>query len=90
MERSLSDKGVLPRHPLLASLRISSVTPAQSGHNLLFLQSGLSQIADVRRFSGLSARKGGLTTAISAGVTEEIMFLQSGHSQSRAARNYRT
>jgi hypothetical protein len=44
--------------------------------------------ADIRRFSGISARKGGLTTAISAGVTEEILFLQSGHSQSRAARNY--
>lgn len=44
--------------------------------------------ADTSRFSGISARKGGLTTAISAGVTEEILFLQSGHSQSRAARNY--
>ena len=44
--------------------------------------------ADTRRFSGISARKGGLTTAITAGVTEEILFLQSGHSQSRAARHY--
>ena len=44
------------------------------------------KIADVRRFSGIYARKGGLTTAISAGVTEEILFLRSGHSQSRAAR----
>ena len=44
--------------------------------------------ADIGRFSGISARKGGLTTAITAGVTEEILFLQSGHSQSRAARHY--
>jgi hypothetical protein len=44
--------------------------------------------ANTARFSGISARKGGLTTAISAGVTEEILFLQSGHGQSRAARNY--
>ena len=44
--------------------------------------------ADIRRFSGISARKGGLTAAITAGVTEEILFLQSGHSQSRAARHY--
>ena len=44
--------------------------------------------ADTTRFSGISARKGGLTTAITAGVTEEILFLQSGHSQSRAARHY--
>ena len=39
-------------------------------------------------FSGISARKGGLTTAISAGVPEEIVFLQSGHGQRRAARAY--
>ena len=44
--------------------------------------------ADISRFSGISARKGGLTTAITAGVTEEILFLQSGHGQARAARNY--
>ena len=44
--------------------------------------------ADASRFSGISARKGGLTTAITAGVTEEILFLQSGHGQSRAARHY--
>ena len=44
--------------------------------------------ADVSHFSGISARKGGLTTAISAGVSEEILFLQSGHGQARAARNY--
>ena len=37
-------------------------------------------------FSGISARKGhgGLSTAI----TEEILFIQSGHGQARAARNY--
>ena len=44
--------------------------------------------ADTSRFSGISARKGGLTTAISAGVPEEILFLQSGHGQARAARHY--
>jgi hypothetical protein len=44
--------------------------------------------ADVSHFSGISARKGGLTTAITAGVTEEILYLQSGHGQARAARNY--
>ena len=39
-------------------------------------------------FSGISARKGGLTTAISAGVPEEIVYLQSGHGMRRAARAY--
>jgi hypothetical protein len=43
---------------------------------------------DTSRFSGTSARKGGLTTAVTAGVSEKILFLQSGHGQTRAARNY--
>jgi integrase len=43
---------------------------------------------DPTHLSGISARKGGLTTAISAGVPEEIVFLQSGHGQTRAARAY--
>jgi hypothetical protein len=41
-----------------------------------------------RNFSGISARKGDLTTAISAGVQEEIVFLQSGHGQQGADRAY--
>ena len=41
-----------------------------------------------KNYSGISAHKGGLTTAISAGVPEEIVFLQSGHGQTRAARTY--
>ena len=40
------------------------------------------------RFSGVSARKGGLSTAIDAGVSESILFLQSGHGQAKAAHNY--
>ena len=38
------------------------------------------------RFSGVSARKGGLSTAIEAGVEEIILYLQSGHGPPRAAR----
>ena len=41
-----------------------------------------------KNFSGISARKGGLTTAISAGVPEEIVYLQSGHGHHGAARAY--
>ena len=44
--------------------------------------------ADTAHFSGISARKGGLTTAIEAGVPEHILFLQSGHGQKKAARAY--
>ena len=40
-----------------------------------------------RRFSGVLARKGGLSAAIEAGVIEVILYL-SGHGPERAARNY--
>jgi hypothetical protein len=40
------------------------------------------------RFSGVSARKGGISTAIEAGVTEDILYLQSGHGVSKAGRPY--
>ena len=34
---------------------------------------------DSHRFSGISARKGGISVAIDAGVDETILYLQSGH-----------
>ena len=40
------------------------------------------------QFSGVSARKGGLSTAIEAGVPKWALFFQSGHGQSKAARAY--
>ena len=43
---------------------------------------------DPSRFSGISARKGGLSTAIGAGVEEVVLYLQSGHGPERAARRY--
>ena len=39
-------------------------------------------------FSGIGTRKGGITTAIEVDDPEEILFLQSGHGQTRAARRY--
>jgi len=39
-------------------------------------------------FSGICARKGGLSTAIEFGVPEEIVWMQSGHAHSPAARRY--
>ncbi len=39
-------------------------------------------------FSGVSCRMGGLTVAAEAGVPESIMWMQSGHAQSMAARRY--
>ena len=43
---------------------------------------------DSALFSGTSCCKGGLTTAILAGVPEEILYLQSGHGSNRPGRNY--
>ena len=42
----------------------------------------------VDRFSGVSCRKGGITTAILANVPEEIIYLQGGHGTNRPGRNY--
>ena len=39
-------------------------------------------------FSGICARRGGITTAIEAGVPEVILWMQSGHAQERSARRY--
>jgi hypothetical protein len=43
---------------------------------------------DSNRFSGISARKGCISTAIEAGVDETILYLQSRHGQSLPARAY--
>lgn len=43
---------------------------------------------DTSVFSGVSARRGGLSTAIEAGVPEAVLWMQSGHAQSIAARSY--
>ena len=43
---------------------------------------------DTACFPGVSARKGSLSTAIEAGVPEHILWMQSGHAQTKAARVY--
>lgn len=43
---------------------------------------------DATGFSGVCCRMGGLTVAIEAGVPEHILWMQSGHSQDKAARRY--
>ena len=36
----------------------------------------------------VSARKGGLSTAIEAGIHEAVLFLQRGYGQAKVARDY--
>ena len=43
---------------------------------------------DTAAFSGVCCRMGGLTVATEAGVPENILWMQSGHAQDRAARRY--
>ncbi len=43
---------------------------------------------DPARFSGISARKGGISTAIKVGVNEAILYLQSGQGQALSAPTY--
>ena len=43
---------------------------------------------DTSLFSGISARRGGLSTAIEKGVPEHVPWMQSGHAQDPAARRY--
>jgi hypothetical protein len=43
---------------------------------------------DSARFSGISARKGGISTAIEARVDETILYLHSGHGAALQARAY--
>ena len=43
---------------------------------------------DTTAFSGVCCRMGGLTIATEAGIPENILWMQSGHAQDRAARRY--
>ena len=64
--------------------------PSPNSFSQMILQ-GLKAInVDTSAFSGACARKGGLSTAIEAGVPEVILWMQSGHSQDRSARSYIT
>jgi len=50
---------------------------------------GLAQVGyDPEWFSGVCARRGGISRAIEANVPEHILWMQTGHSQSKAARVY--
>ncbi len=67
-------RAIDPAIDILHQLRFWMTT-----HGLQVSRHCLACGADVRHFSGISARKGGITTAISARVTEEILFLPNGH-----------
>ena len=50
---------------------------------------GLAQVGyDPEWFSGVCARRGGISRALEAQVPEHILWMQTGHSQSKSARVY--
>ena len=61
-------------------------SPQRMSEDIKFAMSQMGANPD--RFSGVSARKGGLSTAIEAGIHEAVLFLQTGHGQAKAARDY--
>ena len=74
--------------PTKTGLHISRVPPAPTQFSNMIL-AGLAHIGlDAKEFSGVCARRGGLSTAIAAGVPEHILWMQSGHAQDKAARRY--
>ncbi len=63
--------------------------PASSAEVSAMIIRGMQQVGfDTTYFSGISARKGGLSTAIEAGVPEHILWMQSWHAQDVAAQRY--
>ena len=63
--------------------------PATSPEISAMIISALAHVGfNTTGFSGISACKGGLSTAIEAGVPEAILWMQSGHAQDLAARRY--
>ena len=65
-----------------------ATAPSASSFSDMILK-GLAHVgADTRDYSGICARRGGISTATEARVPEAILWLQSGHAQSRSARVY--
>jgi hypothetical protein len=91
----LCDGCTLPSLPSAFPRRIKKGTEfdlskqATSPEISAMILSGLAHVGfNTAGFSGISARKGGLSTAIKAGVPEAILWIQSGHTQDVAARRY--
>ena len=73
--------------PDRAGFDLSRLPPADSVSASIVRAVGLVGV-DTAFFSGICARKGGLSTAIENGVPEEIVWMQSGHANNPAARRY--
>ena len=82
-----------PLFPLFTRVKggshaVAKCPPSASAFSGMIL-SGLELAgADKSEFSGVSARRGCITTATEAGVPEEVLWLQSGHAGGSSSRRY--
>ena len=69
---------------------MSSRAPSPAAFSAMIVRALQYVGCDVKAFSGVCARRGGISTAVEAGVPESILWLQSGHAQApcTAARTY--
>ena len=70
---------------------VTSRAPTSSEVSRMIVRAlrGLGHVGfEISLFLGISARQGGLSTAIETGVPEHILWMQSGHPQDMAARRY--
>ena len=65
-----------------------TTTPSSASFSTMILRALDLIGVDSAAFSGVCARRGGLSTAIEAGVPEAILWMQSGHAQDKSARRY--
>ena len=80
-----------PLFPLFRRVKGGSLSPGTPSATALsgMILSGLELAgADRSQYSGVSARRGCITTATEAGVPEEILCLQSGHAGGSSSRRY--
>jgi hypothetical protein len=62
--------------------------PSPSAFSGMVLDGLAAAGADRREYSGVSARRGGITAATEAGVPEVVLWLQSGHAPGKSSRHY--
>ena len=79
--------------PLLRRIKGGSLSPGKSARSASafagMILSGLELAgADKKQYSGVSARRGCITTATESGVPEEVLWLQSGHAGGSSSRRY--
>ena len=70
------------------ALTAAKAPPSASAFSGVLLTGRVLAGAHQSQHSGVSARRGCITTATEAGVPEEVLWLQSGHAGGSSSRRY--